>query len=99
MGQPAPLRNNPHGQGPWPDARIEDWAHTANCLPPLAEQRDFHRSHQNDHQEISGIHYCTLAAMVEGSGEKNNAFARLDCLPGEAIQIAGFVRQASYDWK
>jgi alkaline phosphatase len=56
-------------------------------------------SHQNDHQEIAGIHYCTLAAMVEGSGEKNNAFARLDCLPGAALRIAGFVRQASYDWK
>ncbi len=56
-------------------------------------------SHQNDHHEIGGIHYCTLAAMVEGSGAKNNAFARLDCLTGEAIQIAGFVRQASYDWK
>ena len=27
-------------------------------------------SHQNDVNEIGGIHYCTLVAMVEGSGKK-----------------------------
>ena len=31
----------------------------------------FHgHSHQNDLQEIGGIHYCTLRAMVEGSGAR-----------------------------
>ena len=27
-------------------------------------------SHKNDHEEINGIHYCTLVAMVEGSGSR-----------------------------
>jgi 3',5'-cyclic AMP phosphodiesterase CpdA len=56
-------------------------------------------SHQNDYQEIAGIHYCTVAAMVEGSGEKNNAYARLDALPGGALRVEGFVRQKAYEWK
>jgi alkaline phosphatase len=55
-------------------------------------------SHQNDLQDIAGIHYCTLAAMVEGSGEKNNAYARLDVLPGGALRVEGFVRQKNYEW-
>ena len=37
-------------------------------------------SHKNDLNEINGIHYCTLVAMVEGSGEKNNGYALLDVL-------------------
>jgi Predicted phosphohydrolases len=53
-------------------------------------------SHQNDLQDIAGIHYCTLAAMVEGSGEKKNAYARLDVLPGGALRVEGFVRQKAY---
>jgi alkaline phosphatase len=55
-------------------------------------------SHQNDYQRIAGIHYCTLAAMVEGSGENNSAFARLDVLPGGTLRLAGFVKQKSYEW-
>lgn len=53
-------------------------------------------SHQNDLQDIAGIHYCTVAAMVEGSGEKNNAYARLDVLPDGALRVEGFVRQKNY---
>ena len=55
-------------------------------------------SHQNDYQHINGIHYCTVAAMVEGSGEANNAFARLDLLPERVIKVEGFVEQKSYAW-
>jgi alkaline phosphatase len=55
-------------------------------------------SHQNDYQQIAGIHYCTLAAMVEGSGEKNNGFTRLDVLPSGTLKLVGFVRQKSYEW-
>jgi hypothetical protein len=36
--------------------------------------------------------------MVEGSGEKNNAYARLDVLPGGALRVEGFVRQKGYEW-
>ena len=55
-------------------------------------------SHQNDYQAIGGIHYCTLAAMVEGSGEKNNAYARLDVLTNGALRVEGFARQKEYQW-
>jgi alkaline phosphatase len=55
-------------------------------------------SHQNDYQQIAGIHYCTVAAIVEGSGEKNNAYARLDVLPSGALRVEGFVRQGGYAW-
>jgi 3',5'-cyclic AMP phosphodiesterase CpdA len=56
-------------------------------------------SHQNDYQQIAGIHYCTVAAMVEGSGQKNNAYARLDVLRGEALRVEGFASQKGYEWK
>ena len=56
-------------------------------------------SHQNDHQEIASIHYCTLRAMVEGAGVENNAFTRIDILPGNALRVTGFQKQKSYDWK
>ena len=55
-------------------------------------------SHQNDYQQIGGVHYCTLAAMVEGSGADNSAFARLDVLPQGALKLTGFVKQKSYAW-
>ena len=54
--------------------------------------------HRNDHKEIGGIHYCTLAAMVEGKGVEANAYAVADILPGDRIRITGFKRQKSYQW-
>ncbi|NUQ61641.1 MAG: metallophosphoesterase family protein [Pirellulales bacterium] len=54
--------------------------------------------HRNDYREVGGIHYCTLAAMVEGSGEENNAYALLDILPGHGMRIAGFRKQKGYEW-
>ena len=56
-------------------------------------------SHQNDHQEIAGIHYCTLRAMVEGAGVENNAFTQIDILPGQTLRVTGFQKQNSYDWR
>ena len=35
-------------------------------------------SHQNDLKIIGGIHYCTLVAMVEGSGEANNGYSVME---------------------
>jgi alkaline phosphatase len=52
--------------------------------------------HKGDYQAIAGIHYCTLAAMVEGTGPENNAYAVMDILPGDAIRIRGFRKQKSY---
>lgn len=54
--------------------------------------------HEGHYQEIAGIHYCTLKAMVVGSGLENNAFAMLDFLPGGALRLQGFKVQNSFAW-
>jgi alkaline phosphatase len=55
-------------------------------------------SHQNDYQEIGGIHYATIVAMVEGSGAENNGYSRLDVSRDGTIRVTGFRRQKSYEW-
>jgi alkaline phosphatase len=55
-------------------------------------------SHQNDHKEIGNIHYCTLAAMVEGSGAESNGYSRLDIQADGTLIVQGFRRQSSYRW-
>jgi predicted phosphodiesterase len=47
-------------------------------------------SHQNDLKEIGGIHYCTLVAMVEGSGTENNGYSLMDIEPNGTIHLIGF---------
>ena len=54
--------------------------------------------HFGNYQEITGLHYCTLRAVVEGSGEVHNAYAMLDILPGDVLRITGFRRQPNYRW-
>ena len=55
-------------------------------------------SHQNDLNDIGGIHYCTLLAMVEGSGAENNGYSVLQLSPDGTIRITGFRKQKEYDW-
>ncbi len=55
-------------------------------------------SHKNDYQEIGGIHYCTLVALVEGSGIENNGYAIAELDEAGTILIHGFRRQATYNW-
>lgn len=55
-------------------------------------------SHQNDLNEIGGIHYCTLVAMVEGSGVENNGYSLLDLQPDGSIRLTGFRKQRDYSW-
>ncbi|MDB4679875.1 MAG: metallophosphoesterase [Planctomycetaceae bacterium] len=55
-------------------------------------------SHQNDLKEIGGIHYCTLVAMVEGSGEENSAYTMMTVAKNGSIAIDGFIKQKSYKW-
>ena len=55
-------------------------------------------SHQNDLNEIGGIPYCTLAAMVEGTGVESNGYSLLTVDPDGSLHLAGFRRQASHDW-
>jgi hypothetical protein len=54
-------------------------------------------SHANDYREIAGIHYCTLVAMVEGSGPQSSGYALLDIFDGGPLRLGGFRRQQSYE--
>jgi alkaline phosphatase len=56
-------------------------------------------SHQNDYQDIAGIHYCTMVAMIEGSGAENSGYSTVDIQPTDTIRITGFRRQKNYDWQ
>ncbi len=53
-------------------------------------------SHKNDVKEIDGIHYCTLVAMVEGSGTANNGYSLLTIEPDGTIRLKGFRMQNDY---
>lgn len=55
-------------------------------------------SHKNDLKEIGGIHYCTLVAMVEGSGAENNGYSVMDVAGNGSIRITGFRKQKGYRW-
>lgn len=55
-------------------------------------------SHQNDLKQIGGIFYCTLVAMVEGSGAQNNGYSVMDLAPDGTIQLTGFRKQQSHRW-
>lgn len=55
-------------------------------------------SHQNDYRSIADIHYCTLAAMVEGSGAASNGYSLLDIYSDRTLVVRGFRRQTSYRW-
>lgn len=50
-------------------------------------------SHKNDYQQIAGIHYTTLVAMVEGSGVDNSGYTLLDIMSDESLRVTGFRRQ------
>lgn len=56
-------------------------------------------SHKNDLKEIGGIHYCTLVAMVEGSGAENNGYSLLEVEPNGTIHLSGFRKQQSRRWE
>ena len=56
-------------------------------------------SHRNDLKEIGGIHYCTLVAMVEGSGVENNGYSLIEIEPNGTIHLTGFRKQKSYEWE
>lgn len=50
-------------------------------------------SHKNDYQQIAGIHYTTLAAMIEGSGTENNSYGMLEVMPDSSLRLKGYRRQ------
>ena len=55
-------------------------------------------SHKNDYKEVGGVHYCTLAAMVEGSGAENSGYSVAQVRADGAITVTGFRRQKGYEW-
>jgi alkaline phosphatase len=55
-------------------------------------------SHRNDLKEINGIHYCTLVAMIEGSGAENNGYSLMEIEPNGTIRLTGFRNQKSHHW-
>jgi predicted phosphodiesterase len=55
-------------------------------------------SHKNDHKVIGGIHYCTLVAMVEGTGAASNGYSIMKIAADGTIEISGFRKQANYSW-
>ena len=56
-------------------------------------------SHKNDYQQIKGIHYCTLVALIEGSGLENSGYAVLDVMPDRSLRLRGFRRQVEREMK
>ncbi|MDB2346866.1 MAG: metallophosphoesterase [Verrucomicrobiales bacterium] len=53
-------------------------------------------SHKHELHQIGDIAYCTIAAMVEGSGATNNSYAMLEIYKDGAIQLKGFRKQETY---
>jgi len=51
--------------------------------------------HAGHYSHIEGIHYYTLKAMVEGSGEKNNSYAIVDVSVENNIAVTGYRRAES----
>ncbi len=56
-------------------------------------------SHKNDLKEIGGIHYCTLVAMVEGSGPENNGYSVMEIAADGSVVLHGFRQQQKYEWE
>ncbi|MDB5327412.1 MAG: metallophosphoesterase [Phycisphaerales bacterium] len=55
-------------------------------------------NHRNDYQFINGLHYVTLRAMVEDTGEAANAYAVLNVYPNGDLKLEGFKQQNTYEW-
>jgi predicted phosphodiesterase len=55
-------------------------------------------SHQNDLKQIGGIHYCTLVAMIEGSGPENNGYSMLSISTDGTLSLNGFRKQNNHTW-
>ena len=54
-------------------------------------------NHVNDHKLIGGVHYLTLAALIEGAhAGGNNAWSVLEVYPGGVLKLDGFHHQVDY---
>jgi predicted phosphodiesterase len=53
-------------------------------------------SHQNDYREINRIHYCTMRAVIEGSGVENNGYGVVSVYADGRVAVKGFRAQRDY---
>ncbi len=53
--------------------------------------------HEGDINEINGILYYTLKAMVEGSGKENNSYSIVTIAPSGSIKIEGYRKAENYE--
>jgi alkaline phosphatase len=53
-------------------------------------------SHENEHVEVNGIHYCVIRAMVEGPGPDHSGYAMIRVDPAGSVVVDGFARQTDY---
>jgi len=51
--------------------------------------------HSGSYSNITGIHYYTLKALVEGSGTENNSYAIAEVHPDSSIAITGYRKAVS----
>lgn len=86
------------------DAKGESAIHSAADVRKLLEESGkvlavfMGHTHQNAYQELNGIHYCVLRAMIEGPGEKNNSYSILELHADNTLRVDGFVQQRDYAW-
>lgn len=53
-------------------------------------------SHQNEYRQVDGLHFCTLVAIVEGSGPKQNGASLISLFEDGSLRIEGFLRQQNH---
>ena len=56
-------------------------------------------SHKNELNQISGIRYCTMVAMVEGAGLDNNGYSTIEIQSEGTVLIHGFRKQQTREWE
>ncbi len=77
-----------------------DRIHSAPAVRALLEQSGkviavFQgHSHVNDLQTINGIPYCTLDAIIGGTGQANNAYSVLEVFSEGILKLDGFCKHA-----
>lgn len=50
-------------------------------------------SHKNELKMVGGIPYCTLKAMVDGSGEENSGYSLLEVFADGSLRLKGYRKQ------
>lgn len=53
-------------------------------------------SHRNEYHQFDGIHFCTLVAVVEGSGPEQNGASLISLFEDGSIRVTGFLRQQDH---